>query len=92
MVNIVQIRSTLTQFKISIQTRVHLIQVRSIYNNFQLIKLINFLKHDKNNTILRKITEKSHSYNGFAFNVTRCFLNTDDPICRIDNCYVCRSS
>ena len=53
----------------------------------QLIKVINTLKHDENDTILRKITEKSHSYNGFAFNVTRCFLNTYDPICRIDNCY-----
>ena len=56
----------------------------------QLIKVLNTLKHDENDTILRKITEKSHSYNGFAFNVTRCFLNTYDPICRIDNCYVCR--
>ena len=57
----------------------------------QLIKLINTLKHDENNTILRKITEKSHSYSGFAFSVTRCFLNIYDPICRIDNSYVCRS-
>ena len=56
--------------------------VKRVYSKcsplFQLIKLINFLKHDKNDTILRKITEKSHSYNGFAFNVTRCFLNTYD--------------
>ena len=52
---------------------------------FQLIKLINTLKKDKNDTILKKITDKTHSYNGFAFNVTRCFLNTNDPICRIDN-------
>ena len=68
--------------------------VKRVYSEcsplLQLIKVINTLKHDENDTILRKITEKSHSYNGFAFNVTRCFLNTYDPICRIDNCYVCR--
>ena len=57
---------------------------------FQLIKLINSLKNDANDTILKKIDEKSHSNNGFAFNVTRCFLDTYDPICRIENCYVCK--
>ena len=61
-----------------------------IHNMGQLIKLINTLKQDENDTILRKITEKTHSYSGFTFNVTRCFLNTYDPICRIENCYVCR--
>ena len=38
----------------------------------------------------KKITDKTHSYNGFAFNVTMCFLDTYNPICRIDNCYACR--
>ena len=51
---------------------------------FQPIKLFNSLKNDANDTILKKIGEKSHSYNGFAFNVTRCFLDTYDPICRIE--------
>ena len=46
----------------------------------QTIKLINTLKQDENGTILRKITEKTLSYSGFTFNVTRCFLNTYDPI------------
>ena len=50
---------------------IHAPLVKRVYSEcsplFQLIKLINFLKHDKNDTILRKITEKSHSYNGFAF-------------------------
>ena len=75
---------------------IHAPLVKRVYSEcsprFQLVKLTNFLKYDKNDTILRKITETSYSYNGFAFNVTRCFLNTYDPICRIDNCYVCRSS
>ena len=73
---------------------IHAPLVKRVYSEcsplLQLIKVINTLKHDENDTILRKITEKSHSYNGFAFNVTRCFLNTYDPICRIENCYVCR--
>ena len=56
---------------------------------FQLIKLINCLKSDVNDTILNKIAEKSHSYNGFAFNVIRTILDTYDPICRIELCYVC---
>ena len=57
---------------------------------FQLIKLINSLKNNSNDTILEIIAKKSHSYNGFAFNVTRSFLDTYDPICRIEKCYVCQ--
>ena len=57
---------------------------------FQLIKLINSLRNDSNDTILKKIVEKSHSYNGFAFNVTRTFLDNYDPICRTEKCYVCK--
>ena len=42
-----------------------------------------------NDTILAKIYEKSHSYNSFAFNVTRIYLDTYDPVCRLRYCYVC---
>ena len=56
---------------------------------FQLIKLINCLKSNVNDTILNKIAEKNHSYNGFAFNITRTILDTYDPTCRIELCYVC---
>ena len=69
----------------------------------QLMKLINRLKRWKNVVLLcdqnqtsevivddKKIAEKSHSYSGFAFNVTRSFLDTYDPICRIEKCYVCQ--
>ena len=73
---------------------IHALLVKCIYSEcsplYLLIILINNLRHDENNTILRKITEKSHLYNGFAFNVTRCSLNTYDSIFRKDNCYVCR--
>ena len=57
---------------------------------FQLVKLINTLKKYINDTLLKKNTNKTHSYNGFAFNVTRCFLDRYDPICKKDNCYTCR--
>ena len=52
---------------------------------FQLIKLINCLKSDVNDTILNKIVEKSHSHNGFVFNVTRTILDTYDPIAYVTN-------
>ena len=57
---------------------------------FQLIKRINSLRNDPNDTIFKNIVEKSHSYNGFAFNATRTFLDKYDPICRTDKCYVCK--
>ena len=57
---------------------------------FKLIKLINSLRNDPNDTIFKKNVEKSHSYNGFAFNVTRTFLDNYDPICRTEKCYVCK--
>ena len=58
---------------------IHASLVKRVYSEcspiLQLIKVINTLKYDENDTILRKITE--NSYNGFPFNVvTRCFLNT----------------
>ena len=72
---------------------IHALLVKRVYAEcsplFQLIKLINSLRNDSNDIILEKIAEKSHSYNGFAFNVTRSFLDTYDPICRIKKCYVC---
>ena len=67
--------------------------IRRIYAEcsplFQLIKLINSLKADKNDTILEKIQLKSHTYYGFSFNVTMVYLNAYDPICRLNTCYTC---
>ena len=56
---------------------------------FLLIKLINFLKADKNYTILEKIKLKSHTFHVFSFNVTMVYLNASDPICRLNTCYPC---
>ena len=75
------------------QHYIHAPPIRRVYAEcsplFQLIKLINCLKSDVNDTVLNKIAEKSHSYNGFAFNVVRTILYTYDPICKIELCYVC---
>ena len=82
-------------FRILRHHYIHASLIKRVYAEcsplFQLIKLINSLKCDANDTILKENAEKSHSYNGFAFNVTRTILNTYDPICRIELCYVCKS-
>ena len=49
----------------------------------QLIKLINSLKGDANDTFFNKIPAKSQSRNRFAFNVTGTILDTYDLICKI---------
>ena len=56
---------------------------------FQLIKVINSLKNDPCDTILKKVHLRTHTYKGFAFNVTHVFQNAYDPICRLRVCYVC---
>ena len=75
------------------QHYIHAPLIKRVYSKcshlFQLIKLINCLKSDVNDTILNKIAENSHLHNGFVFNVTRNILDTYDPICRIELCYVC---
>ena len=66
------------------QLRINLIYQSVIKRNYakcgllhQLVDLLNSLKINPNDTILAKIYKKSHSYNGFAFNVTRIlYLDT----------------
>ena len=52
---------------------------------FQLIKLINTLKVDPNDQILKKIRLKTHSYMyiGFGFNVTQIFLDQYNLTCTL---------
>ena len=75
------------------QHYIHPPLIRRVYAEcsplFQLIKLINSLKADKNDTILEKIQLKSHTFHGFSFNVTMVYLNAYDPICRLNTCYTC---
>ena len=56
---------------------------------FQLIKVINSLKNDPCDTILKKVHLRTPTYKGVAFNVTHVLLNAYDPICRLKVCYVC---
>ena len=56
---------------------------------FQLINVINSLKNDSCDTILKKVHLRTLTYKGFAFNVTHVLLNAYDPICRLRVCYVC---
>ena len=71
------------------QLRINLIHQPVIKRNYakcgllyQLVDILNSLQINPNDTILAKIYEKSHSYNGFAFNVTRIYLDTYDPVSR----------
>ena len=56
---------------------------------FQLIKLINILKVDPNDQILKKVKLKTHSYIGFGFNVTQIFLSQYNLTCTLRYCYSC---
>ena len=55
----------------------------------QLVDLINSLQTDPNDTILTKSRDKCQSYNGFAFNVTRKYLDAYGSVRRFRYCYVC---
>ena len=54
---------------------------------FQLIKVINSLKADKNDTIMEKLRLKSHTFHDFSFNVTMVYLSAYDPICTLNTWY-----
>ena len=56
---------------------------------FQFHKLINTLKVDPNDQILKKIKLKTHSYIGFGFNVTQIFLGQYNLTCTLRYCYSC---
>ena len=56
---------------------------------YQLIKLINSLKEDKDDIILSNVELKIDSFCTFSFKVSRIFLNRYDPVCNVENCFVC---
>ena len=55
---------------------------------YQLIKLINET-HNKNPNILEKIDQKSHTLQGFSFNVTQIYLQNYNFKCSLQNCFIC---
>ena len=56
---------------------------------FQLIKLLNKMRNDPFDTILESIEQMNLSYCQLSYNISKTYLNTHDPICRIENCFVC---
>ena len=77
------------------QNLIHPPFVKRVYSEcsplIQLIALINNHKADKNNTILVMIESKSYSFCRFAFSVSRLYLNSYNPECKILDCFVCKS-
>ena len=77
------------------QNLIHPPFVKRVYSEcsslIQLIALINNLKADKNDTILVMIESKSHSFCRIAFSVSRLYLNSYNPECKILDCFVCKS-
>ena len=57
---------------------------------YQLIKLINMMRNDPTDSILNKISENNQSYVQLSYYIKKSFLNANDPICRIENCFVCK--
>ena len=56
---------------------------------FQLIKLLNKMRNDSFYTILESIEQMNLSYCQLSYNISKTYLNTYGPICRIENCFVC---
>ena len=76
------------------QLRINLIHQAVIKQNYakcgllyQLVDFINSLQINPNDNFSQNL-RKSRPYNGFAFNVTRIYLDTYDSICRLRYCYV----
>ena len=54
---------------------------------YQLIKLINET-HNKNPKILEKIDQKSHTLQGFSFNVTQIYFQNYNFECSLQNSFI----
>ena len=76
----------------SARPKIRLPRTRLIFTEscllYQLIKLINCTQTN-NPEILEKIHEKTHTYFGFNFNVTRIYLSTYTYECTVPNCFKC---
>ena len=76
----------------SARPKIRLPRTRLIFTEscllYQLIKLINCTQTN-NPEILEKFHEKTHTYFGFNFNVTRMYLSTYTYECTVPNCFKC---
>ena len=57
---------------------------------FQLLEFIHAVRHDLTDTILETIAQNSQSYCQLAYSIKKLYLDEYDPICRIENCFVCK--
>ena len=48
------------------------------------------MRNDPTDSILNKISENNQSYVQLSYYIKKSFLNAYDPICRIENCFVCK--
>ena len=76
----------------SVRPKIRLPRTRLIFTEscllYQLIKIINCTQTN-NPEILEKIHEKTYTYLGFNFNVTRIYLSTYTYECTVPNCFKC---
>ena len=61
----------------------------TLYTFVQLIKLLNKMRNDPFDTILESIEQINLSYCQMSYNISKTYLNTSDPIRRIDNSFEC---
>ena len=57
---------------------------------FQLLELINAVRHDLTDTILETIAQNNQSYCQLSYSIKKLYLDEYDPSCRIENCFVCK--
>ena len=50
------------------------------------------MRNDPTDSILNDISENNQSYVQLSYFSKKSFLNAYDPICRIENCFVCKLS
>ena len=74
------------------QNLIHPPFVKRVYSEcsplIQLIALINKLEADEIVTILVMTESKSHSFCRYAFSVSRLYLNSYNPVCKIIDWFV----
>ena len=48
------------------------------------------MRRDPTETILQTIVQNRRSLCQLSFNIKNIFMNAYDPICQIENCFVCK--
>ena len=56
---------------------------------FHLIELLNKMRKDPFDIIMESIEQMNLSYCQLFYTIPKTYLNKYDPICRMENCFVC---